>query len=65
MVEAHQQRVVDEKRELDVKLEKLVAFFDTETYQELDSEERYRLRRQANAMYSYSKILGERIAAFK
>lgn len=60
----HQERVVNEKRELDEKLAKLMAFSQTETFSGLDPAERERLTRQAGVMEQYSVILGERIAAF-
>ena len=60
----HQQRVVDEKRELDDRREKLMAFFSTPIFHGLPESEQIRLERQAVAMRSYSEILGERIAAF-
>lgn len=60
----HQQRVVDEKAELDDRLGKLTSFFGTEIFAGLDSAEMERLRRQAEVMQEYSDILGQRIAAF-
>ena len=60
----HQQRVVDEKRELDDRREKLMAFFSTPIFHGLPESEQIRLERQAVVMRSYSEILGERIAAF-
>ncbi len=61
----HQQRVIDEKRELDEKLTKLEAFFGTPIFADLDEGEKSRLERQEEAMVSYSRILGERIAVFQ
>ena len=60
----HQQRVVDEKNELDEKLTKLVAFFSNPLWATLPSDEQARLSRQSEVMREYSDILGERIAAF-
>lgn len=61
----HQQRVVDEKAELDEKLTKLVAFIaENPIFKTLDEAEQHRLRLQRDYMQSYSNILGERIAAF-
>lgn len=60
----HQQRVLDERTELDDKLAKLTAFFDTSIFNGLEPVEQKRLRRQHAAMKDYSEILGERIAAF-
>lgn len=64
-MQAHQQRVVDEKTELDGKLTKLTAFYDTPVFAGLDKEEQNRLTRQGQVMSEYSDILGQRIAAFK
>lgn len=60
----HQQRVVDEKNDLDDKLSKLSAFFDNPIFGKLAVDEKQRLVRQEAAMDAYSKVLGERIAAF-
>ena len=61
----YQQRVVDEKAELDDRLSKLKAFCFTAMFDELDLAEQNRLRLQEQCMASYSAVLGERIAAFK
>lgn len=61
----HQQRVVDEKKELDKKLGKLKAFIETNTrFAGLPVDERRRLNRQCDVMAEYSSILSQRIAAF-
>ena len=61
----HQQRVLDEKRELDERLSKLDAFIlDNPLFLQLSGSEQERLARQSKAMAIYSGILGERIAAF-
>lgn len=60
----HMSRVLTEKVELDERIGKLVAFFDTPIFSGLPEAERGRLRAQHTAMADYSKILGERIAAF-
>lgn len=60
----YQQRVVEEKKELDSKLEKLLKFFDTATFDELPVEEKDRMYRQSRYMKQYSEVLGERIEAF-
>lgn len=61
----YQIRVVDEKQELDAKIEKLECFVSTQTFLDLSSEERARMMRQYSAMKAYSEILGERISAFE
>lgn len=63
-MQPHQQRVIDEKTELDAKLTKLREFFNTDLYAGLSPEEQSRLHRQASAMNDYSEVLGERIGAF-
>lgn len=61
----HQQRVVDEKTELDVKLSALSKFIsESSIFTALADEERARLVCQEEVMKDYSEILGERIAAF-
>jgi hypothetical protein len=65
-MEPYQQRVIDEKAELDEKLAKLRAFTeDTEKFTRLDKNEQERMTRQKSYMAEYSRVLGERIAAFK
>ncbi|NIE67459.1 hypothetical protein [Burkholderia sp. Ax-1719] len=61
---AHEQRVIDEKAQLDDRLVKLVAFFGTPIYAGLQEEEKFRLQVQSDAMETYSDVLGARIAAF-
>jgi hypothetical protein len=60
----HQQRVVDEKEELDTRARALAAFFSSQTYAGLPSAERARLVRQLALQIELSNVLGERIAAF-
>ena len=60
----HQQRVVDEKRDLDEKREKLGNFKNTDLFASLPWQEQERLNTQAHIMTMYSAVLGERIAAF-
>ncbi len=59
-----QQRVVDEKAELDERLSKLGAFFDTAVFDSLDALEKQRMKSQHDFMSQYSRVLGERIDAF-
>ena len=63
-LQPHQQRVVDEKQELDAKREKLGKFKNTNLFIELSWQEQERLNTQAHIMTMYSAVLGERIAAF-
>ena len=60
----HQQRVVDEARELNDKLDKLNAFFGNPVFASLNADEQERMKRQAAAMTDYSRVLAERISAF-
>lgn len=63
-MEAHQERVVTEKKELDEKLSKLTVFLKGDLFTTLPQNEQERLMQQAEVMGRYSEILGERIAAF-
>ena len=56
------QRMIDEKRELDERIEKLVAFRYSEKGDEiLDDEQRHLMDAQFEAMTRYSDILCRRI----
>ena len=62
----HQQRVVTEKKELDIKLEALVKFIEESlVFAGLPAPEQERLVRQRWFMNGYSNVLGERIAEFE
>jgi hypothetical protein len=63
-MQPHQQRVVDEKTELDAKRQKLESFLGGSVYQSLGDEERILLVEQSEVMKCYSDILGRRIALF-
>ena len=64
-MEAHQQRVVDEKTELDKKAKALSDFIGgSATFEAIDSDEQDRMKEQNDIMWQYSEILGARIAAF-
>lgn len=63
-MQAHQERVVAEKTELDEKLAKLNIFIGGKVFATLPDGEQIRLARQANVMKDYSDVLSERIAAF-
>lgn len=60
----YQKRVVAEKKELDEKLAKLTAFIGGGVWLKLPIEESVRLNKQREYMDGYSRVLGERIAAF-
>lgn len=61
---AFQQRVCDEKRELDLKRELLGKFIGGTVFNGLPAGEQDRLLRQIKAMHVYSLVLAERIACF-
>ncbi len=63
-MQPHQARVIREKSDLDKKIEDLDAFGRCEAFRALQADEQYRLGKQLEVMEAYSKILGERIAAF-
>lgn len=63
-LQPHQQRVVTEKADLDERLGRLLAFFQTPSFEFMAEPERSRLRNQARFMEGYSAALKERIAAF-
>lgn len=59
---AYQQRVVDEKRELDEKADRLSAYLASTPA--VDAAELGRLRVQYAVMDAYAQVLAERIANF-
>lgn len=63
-LQPHQQRVVDEHKELTEKLNKLLTFFQSPIFNGLPEAERSRLRNQARFMEGYAAVLLERIEAF-
>jgi hypothetical protein len=60
-----QQRVVDEKRELSEKLDKLMTFIRGPMFANVDPAEQERLTRQSKLMDEYAGVLAERISEFK
>jgi hypothetical protein len=61
-MEAYQERVITEKRELDVRLAKLEAFIkESKVWRTLSMYEQTLLTHQAEHMSCYSGILAERI----
>lgn len=55
------ERLKVEKTELDEKIEKLLAFSNSEKFKEIDSEQQTLLNIQLKIMESYSQILLERL----
>jgi hypothetical protein len=60
----YQQRIVEEKAELDERLSKLNAFIAAPAFGAIHLAERERMSEQSEVMACYSHILRERIAAF-
>lgn len=60
-----QQRVIDEKNDLDEKIVKLDEFIGTDIFYKLFLSEQDRLEKQFILMQDYSEVLGERIGEFK
>jgi hypothetical protein len=61
----HQERVVQERKDLDEKIDKLDEFIDGEIFKTLPKDEQDRLVVQSAAMTNYSDILYARINAFE
>ena len=60
----YQQRVVNEKTELDERTDKLEAFIFGERFKSVPTDEQERMIKQLAVMFSYREILRQRIAAF-
>lgn len=63
-MEPYQQRVVDEKHELDAKIAKLDAFMAGDEWHALSQTQQQLLNRQRAAMVSYADALSERLLTF-
>ena len=64
-MEDYQQRVIDEKSEIDKKAVALSNFIgENPAFDKINPEEQDRLKEQNDIMWQYSEILGKRIAAF-
>jgi len=63
-IQPHQQRVIDEEKELSDRIVKLQDFLLGKVYFTLPSDERARLREQTVHMIGYRNVLRERIAQF-
>ena len=61
----YQERVHNEKEELDSRIELLDLFLEGSIWLELDVIDQESLREQRIVMGTYSHILGKRIARFK
>lgn len=60
----HQQRVIDEKSELDLKINKLSTFISGKIFKTLSTDEQVMLKLQFVYMVAYSNILQDRIKFF-
>lgn len=63
-MEAYQERVIEEKKQLDERLTKLIAFLDN-AGRRVPPDELHRLGEQREVMLKYSSILADRITNFK
>lgn len=64
-MKSYQERVLEEKRELDERATALSEFIGlSPIFETLDVAEQERLKEQNDVMWQYSEILGARIAAF-
>lgn len=61
----YQERVVEEKTDLDDKINKLRIFMASNAFKAVYAAEQDRLQEQLDVMCQYSRVLAERIAAFK
>lgn len=65
LLQPHQMRVVEEKKQLDERAEKLRGFLAADDSVKLvDEAERLRMIEQCKVMLEYSRIIGERIMHF-
>ena len=64
ILEPYQQRVVEEKADLDGKITRLMDFINSEDFKPVNTVEKTRLEQQFHVMLTYSKILRERIHNF-
>jgi hypothetical protein len=64
-MQAHEQRVIDEKAELDEKIAKLRVFInDNPAYLKLPAAQATLMHDQVSAMARYSEVLSQRIMFF-
>lgn len=64
-LQPHQQRVVDEKKDLDEKIAKLDAFGQSDHFESLPHIERAALMWQRSVMDEYSRVLRLRISMWE
>lgn len=63
-MQPHQQRVADERNELDIKCTALTAFIAGQIFKNLPSDERALLSEQLGWMNGYLSVLNQRIDSF-
>lgn len=63
-MQEHEQRVVDELKELNTKLEGLVSFIGGEVFTSLDTEDKFLLCKQRDEMKAYAETLDARVERF-
>lgn len=63
-MQAYQERVIAERAENEVRLDKLTKFLASDTFNTLPEAEQDRLVKQSGIMVQLSDVLAERIAAF-
>lgn len=63
-MQPHQQRVVDEKAELDDKISKLTTFTGGDIFKSIHQEDQDLLIDQLSLMAKYSQVLEKRISRF-
>lgn len=64
-MQAHQERVVAEQLDLQIKIDKLQTFLASEFAKKIDKAENDRLTMQEIHMSNYNYVLKDRIAHFK
>ena len=64
MIQPHQQRVIDERAELDGCIAKLAAFVESPVFLSVRHDKQQRLKGQLDVMRIYSETLAARIRAF-
>jgi len=64
-MENYQLRVIEEKRELDIKRDNLQKFINSTTFDGLSSDTKSLILNQQGIMFSYSTCLTERIFDFE
>lgn len=64
-LQPHQERVLEEKRDLDEKIHKLTVFIASARIAQVSLAESRRLYQQLQHMLDYSRVLQDRINAFE